>query len=107
MASSIRRGPIPEPEARVPSLRDSGNIHEIDQRRRPSSPARAASAGCLHGLSCRPGAAGFAALDLSRPIAVTMHAILHFFTDDEAERAIATLTGPLCPGSALSLSIKP
>jgi SAM-dependent methyltransferase len=50
-------------------------------------------------------APGFAALDLSEPVAVTMHAILHFFGDEEAAHAIATLMRPLAAGSALSLSI--
>ncbi len=50
-------------------------------------------------------APGFTVLDLSQPVAVTMHGILHFFGDEEAAQTIATLMRPMPAGSALSLSI--
>jgi hypothetical protein len=45
------------------------------------------------------------ALDLDRPIAVSLIAILHFVVDDdEARRIIQHLTAPLVPGSALAIT---
>ncbi|MFB9833616.1 SAM-dependent methyltransferase [Actinoallomurus acaciae] len=44
-------------------------------------------------------------LDLARPVAVSLFAILQFVTDDEAARAIIRqLMAPLAPGSFLALS---
>lgn len=45
------------------------------------------------------------ALDFTRPIAVSLIAILQFVTDEaEAHRIIDTLMAPLAPGSALAIS---
>ncbi len=45
-------------------------------------------------------------LDFGRPVAVTLIAILHLVPDDDAVHRILTeLTAPLCPGSALALSV--
>ncbi|MEU9428348.1 SAM-dependent methyltransferase [Streptomyces sp. NPDC048342] len=44
------------------------------------------------------------ALDLSRPVAVLAHAVLHELPDHHAYPAISTLTGRLAPGSALSIT---
>jgi S-adenosyl methyltransferase len=45
------------------------------------------------------------ALDLSRPVALMLIAVLHFLQDDEAPYAkVATLTGALAPGSYLAMS---
>ncbi|TYK46167.1 SAM-dependent methyltransferase [Actinomadura decatromicini] len=44
-------------------------------------------------------------LDLSRPVALSLIAILHFITDDaEVRRIIDRLMAPLAPGSVLALS---
>jgi len=44
-------------------------------------------------------------LDFSQPIAVVIAAVFHFFhDDDEVERILRTLRGPLVPGSHLVLS---
>jgi O-methyltransferase involved in polyketide biosynthesis len=44
-------------------------------------------------------------LDLTRPVAVSLIAIMQFITDeDEAHRIIAELMAPLPPGSALAIS---
>ncbi|MCO8275837.1 SAM-dependent methyltransferase [Actinoplanes sp. TRM 88003] len=46
-----------------------------------------------------------ATLDLSRPVAVMLIAVLHFVHDDkQADEAIATLLGALPPGSFLALT---
>ncbi|MCM4075978.1 SAM-dependent methyltransferase [Paractinoplanes hotanensis] len=46
-----------------------------------------------------------ATLDLSRPVAVMLIAVLHFVhDDDQADKAIATLMGALPPGSFLALT---
>ncbi|MEU9410108.1 SAM-dependent methyltransferase [Streptomyces sp. NPDC048281] len=44
------------------------------------------------------------ALDLSRPVAVLAHAVLHEVPDHHAYPAISALTGRLAPGSALSIT---
>ncbi len=45
-------------------------------------------------------------LDFRQPVGVTLIAILHLFPDDdEVARILKELTGPLCPGSALALSV--
>jgi S-adenosyl methyltransferase len=45
-------------------------------------------------------------LDFEQPVAVTVIAILHLFPDDaEVHSILAALTAPLCPGSALALSV--
>jgi hypothetical protein len=45
-------------------------------------------------------------LDFRRPVAVTLIAILHLFPDDdEVAWILKELTGPLCAGSALALSV--
>ncbi|WP_083971595.1 SAM-dependent methyltransferase [Actinoplanes awajinensis] len=45
------------------------------------------------------------ALDFSRPIAISLIAVLQFVTDeDRAHRIIDTLMAPLAPGSALAIS---
>jgi hypothetical protein len=45
-------------------------------------------------------------LDFSQPIAVTLLAILHLFGDDtEVGQILTELTRPLCPGSALAVSV--
>jgi S-adenosyl methyltransferase len=47
-------------------------------------------------------------LDLSRPVALTLIAILQFFIDqDEALAAVRALVEPLAPGSVLALSVVP
>jgi hypothetical protein len=44
-------------------------------------------------------------LDLSRPVALSLNAVLHFFPDNEqAYRIVDTFTQALAPGSALSIS---
>jgi O-methyltransferase involved in polyketide biosynthesis len=43
-------------------------------------------------------------LDLSRPTAVSLIAILQFYTDEEATRVIDDLIAALAPGSALAIS---
>ncbi|MBW8487372.1 SAM-dependent methyltransferase [Actinomadura parmotrematis] len=49
-----------------------------------------------------------ATLDLSAPVALTMIAILQFFTDEEeAHRLVRALLEPLAPGSLLALSLVP
>jgi hypothetical protein len=45
-------------------------------------------------------------LDFAEPVAVTLLAILHLFGDDaEVHRILAELTGPLCGGSAVAVSV--
>jgi hypothetical protein len=45
-------------------------------------------------------------LDFGQPVAVTLLAILHLFADDaEVHQIITELTGPLCPGSAVAVSV--
>jgi hypothetical protein len=45
-------------------------------------------------------------LDFDQPVAVTLIAILHLFPDDaEVHRILGELTAPLCPGSAVALSV--
>jgi hypothetical protein len=45
-------------------------------------------------------------LDLSRPVALTLFAILqHVVDEDQAHHIVATLTEPLVPGSALAISV--
>jgi hypothetical protein len=45
-------------------------------------------------------------LDFAEPVAVTLLAILHLFPDDaEVHQVVKELTGPLCPGSALAVSV--
>ncbi|HET9658147.1 MAG TPA: SAM-dependent methyltransferase [Kineosporiaceae bacterium] len=45
-------------------------------------------------------------LDLDRPVAVSLIAVMHFVTDDDATRQIlSALIDPLAPGSALALSV--
>ncbi|MEV5707753.1 SAM-dependent methyltransferase [Actinoallomurus sp. NPDC052274] len=47
-------------------------------------------------------------LDLSRPVALTLIAILQFFVDeDEALAVVRSLVAPLAPGSVLALSVVP
>jgi trans-aconitate methyltransferase len=47
-------------------------------------------------------------LDLERPVALTLLAILHMFTDDdEAHALMRRLLEPLAPGSVLALSVVP
>jgi hypothetical protein len=47
-------------------------------------------------------------LDLSRPVALTLIAILQFFiNEDEALAAVRALVEPLAPGSVLALSVVP
>ncbi|MEV0401662.1 SAM-dependent methyltransferase [Actinoallomurus sp. NPDC050550] len=47
-------------------------------------------------------------LDLSRPVALTLIAILQFFIDeDEAHEAVRALVEPLAPGSVLAISVVP
>jgi hypothetical protein len=47
-------------------------------------------------------------LDLSRPVALTLIAILQFFVnEDEAVAAVRALVEPLAPGSVLALSVVP
>lgn len=44
-------------------------------------------------------------LDLSRPVALSLNAVLHFVPDDdEAQRIVDTFTDALAPGSALAIS---
>lgn len=44
-------------------------------------------------------------LDLSRPVALSLNAVLHFVTDDaEAYRIVDTFTDALAPGSALTIT---
>ncbi|MFC6886678.1 MULTISPECIES: SAM-dependent methyltransferase [Actinomadura] len=58
-----------------------------------------------------PGAildAARGALDLDRPVALTVIAVLQFFTDDdEALGLVRRLMEPLAPGSVLALSVVP
>ncbi|HYN94341.1 MAG TPA: SAM-dependent methyltransferase [Pilimelia sp.] len=45
-------------------------------------------------------------LDLSRPVSVSIVAVMQFFTDEEeAHRVLDALIDALCPGSALTLSV--
>lgn len=47
-----------------------------------------------------------AALDLSKPVALTLMATLHFVTDNDAvHRILGRLMAPLASGSALALSV--
>ncbi|MBW8481960.1 SAM-dependent methyltransferase [Actinomadura parmotrematis] len=47
-------------------------------------------------------------LDLSRPVALTLLAVLHFVTDeDEAHAIVRALLEPLAPGSVLAISVVP
>jgi hypothetical protein len=49
-----------------------------------------------------------AILDLDRPVALTLIAILQFFIDDdEAQALVRALVEPLAPGSVLALSVVP
>jgi hypothetical protein len=43
-------------------------------------------------------------LNLSRPVAVLLFAVLHFLSDDEAAHAVRHLTSAVAPGSYLALS---
>jgi hypothetical protein len=45
-------------------------------------------------------------LDFDQPVAVTLLAILHLVPDDaEVRQILAALTGPLCPDSAVAVSV--
>jgi hypothetical protein len=59
----------------------------------------------LHDVEKIIDAPQFRALDLTRPVGISLIAILQFVTDEgEAHRIIDTLMAPLAPGSALAIS---
>ncbi|MHA6757887.1 SAM-dependent methyltransferase [Streptacidiphilus sp. PAMC 29251] len=107
----------------------SPNLHEIAQARNPAARvvyvdndpivlahARALPASSKQGATdyaeadLRDGAALLSlpavrgTLDLSRPVALSLHAVLHFVIGDSGYDLVRDLAAPLAPGSCLSIT---